>query len=290
MDENDKELKICSIVVLYEPKIEDFLHVCDYYDKVDIAYVIDNSKENNLELVMQSIRKTGADKGKVEYYHFPENIGLCKAFNFGVSEAQKKGCNWVLLMDSDSSFINDIIDVYISELKKLEDDKVAVLSPVHVYDRKKTKEYSGIKDVKWAMTSGCLYNVKAFNSIGGFMEKLFVECLDIDFCYRAREKGYRIVECGDAYLKHFPAETREFRLFGKMILKYGYASPNRYRMQARSIIWLIHRYKKLEDVIRYLSKWGKTILFFDKKADYISCLKKGTQEGRALVKEMKRIK
>lgn len=288
MDRED--LIICSILVLYEPKNDDLQHICDYYDKVDFAYVIDNSQKNNFEAIKKEICEIGANKEKLKYYHFPENIGLCRAFNFAVSEAAKIECNWVLLMDSDSSFISDIIEVYKNTLKHIDSNKVAVLSPVHIYDRSSADKYLGIKDVTWAMTSGCLYNIEIFETIGGFMNELFVECLDIDYCYRAHEKGYRVVECGEALLKHFPAETRECKFFGKTLFKYGYAPPKRYRMQAKSITWLIRRYRKPKDVARYLSKWVKVLLFFDNKSEYIKCLRAGTREGLDLVKLKSKLK
>lgn len=278
---------VSSIVVLYEPKPEEYSHICDYYGIVDIVYIIDNSKVDNRRLIEVVLSDRFGNLGKMQYFHFPENIGLCKALNFGMKCSMETGCDWALLMDADSSFITNIIAVYTEYLKNIEKN-VAVLAPVHIHDRSKAEEYVGEKELKWAMTSGCLYNVSIFEEIGGFKEELFVDGLDIDYCYKAREKGYKVIECGQALLKHYPAATKSFKLFGKTILKYGVSSPQRYRMQIRSLVWLIRRYKKFPDVVRYCWKWAKVILFFDRKSEYINEMKLGASEGKKLVKDAKK--
>lgn len=275
---------VSSIVVLYEPMPEEYSHICDYYGQVDIVYIIDNSKSDNRQPIETVLNDKFGNFSKMQYFHFPENIGLCKALNYGMSLSMEAGCDWALLMDADSSFITDIVAIYIERLKDIEEN-VAVLAPVHIHDRSNAEEYIGEKELKWAMTSGCLYNVSIFKRIGGFKEELFVDGLDIDYCYKAREAGYRIVECGQALLRHYPAATKSVKFFGKIILKYGVSSPQRYRMQIRSLVWLIRRYKQFPDVVRYCWKWAKVILFFDDKKKYIKEMKVGVSEGRHLAKD-----
>lgn len=274
---------IGSIVVLYEPKSEEYIHICDYYAYVDVVYIIDNSKKDNRDAVKKTVIEKCGSIGKLHYFHFPENIGLCKALNYGVRCSKKDGCDWALLMDADSSFISNVVNVYTEELKRI-DGTVAVLAPVHIHDRSKAARYDGKKELKWAMTSGCMYNISIFEKLGGFKEELFVDGLDIDYCYKAREAGYKIVECGNALLRHHPATTRELKIFGKTILKYGVASPSRYRMQARSLIWLIRKYKNPSDIVFYLWKWLKVLLLFDNKEEYIREMWQGSREGRSIPK------
>lgn len=83
-------------------------------------------------------------------------------------------------------------------------------------------------------------------------------------------------------LRHHPGETRVFRFAGRELLRYGYASPWRYYMQARALTWLIWKYKSPGDVLRYATKWGKALLFFDHKGTYIKEMLKGSREGISL--------
>ena len=78
------------------------------------------------------------------------------------------------------------------------------------------------------MTSGWLINIEIFEKQNGFFEELFVDGLDMDYCFKSHENGYLVIECGKAVINHHPAETRNCLGF-----KYGIASPYRYYMQAK---------------------------------------------------------
>ena len=269
---------ICAIVVLYETKLEEYKNILSYYNQVDFVYILDNSKESHEDIILKLLSK----KYNYRYIHFPENIGLCKALNYGMKMAKKNQFEWALLMDSDSYVKNDIIALYKDFLKKREDNKIAVLSPVHLFDRSNNKKYEGFKEIKWAMTSGCLYNVNIFKKIDGFMEELYVDGLDIDYGYKAIREGYKLYEIGEALIQHFPGETKEVKIGGKVLFKYGSSSPWRYYMQARALVWLILKYKSLYCLIMYFYKWIKVILFFNEKKIYIKELIKGSVEGKRL--------
>ena len=270
---------IGAIVVLYNPSFQEIKNIKDYYQKVDFTYIIDNSSKNNEKEVRDILRD---ENEHIKYFSFLENIGLCKALNFGMLQAKKDGCEWSLIMDADSSFISDIINVYVSIFKS--DPEVAIYAPVHIFDRSNNHEYKGVRSKEWVMTSGCFYKIDTFFEIGGFMEELFVDGLDIDFCYRAKEHGYKIVECGEALIKHHPAETHYAKLLGKTLFKYGKSSPWRYYMQSRSCVWCFLRYRKIGDLIRYLWRWFKILFLFNDKREYIYQMNSGTKEGIKLYK------
>ena len=98
-------MKTCSIVVLYEPENEEIENILDYYDFVDKAYILDNSVESREFIVNDVLSKhCGQVNEKAEYIHFSENIGLCKALNYGMKLAADEGFEWALLMDADSTF------------------------------------------------------------------------------------------------------------------------------------------------------------------------------------------
>lgn len=82
-----------------------------------------------------------------------------------------------------------------------------------------------------------------------------------------------------------PAETRFVKLGSRVLLKYGYASPWRYYMQARALVWMILRYRSYCDVVTYMYKWFKVIFFFDNKYDYVRQMIKGSKEGISLWRE-----
>ena len=280
---------ICSIVVLYNPTRDEVKNINTYMDMVDYVFVMDNSKENHYKEVVKIFDEK--DNGiKLKFFHFPENKGLCYAFNRGMKEAYELGCEWALLMDSDSFLLNNIIEIYKNYLEKFSTKKEAVLSPVHIFERSKLLAYDGFKECKWAMTSGCFYNINIFLRLNGFQEELFVDGLDIDYGYKVCQNGYKIIEVGKAKLKHFPGNTRVLTIGNREIFKYGWASSERYYMQARALIWIFLKYKSMRILGTYLYKWFKVLFLFDDKHEYIKKMKNGTCEGIKLWLKLRKVK
>ena len=129
---------IAAIVVLYNPTLDEIKHITDYYCLVDETIVLDNSDEDQFV----RIEKVIGDSKNLIYKWFGKNVGLCVALNAGMRIAKERGYKWSLLMDSDSSFITDIISVYKRFLSKNRDNDIAVLSPVHIHDRSYEREFS----------------------------------------------------------------------------------------------------------------------------------------------------
>lgn len=274
---------IGAIVVLFKPTKAEILNILTYKNEVDNILIIDNSPINHQDKIDNLIGLSDT----LHYVSYIENIGLCKALNKGVKELASIGCEWVVVFDADSQLETNIFNVYKQTITGYSDSMlVAVFAPQHSFDRSAKKIYRGYREVDWAMTSGWLINVEIFLNIGGFFEPLFVDGLDMDYCYLAREQGYKIIECGEAMLRHHPAETKKIIFFSK-IFKYGYASPERYFMQARCLVWTIKRYKKRIDKKMYFYKWVKVLFLFDDKKTYIKNMISGTREGLLLYRKYK---
>lgn len=265
---------IGAVVVLYNPSIAEIKNINTYKNKVDYTVIIDNSDIDHRGLVNSIINLSES----IVYYSEKKNIGLAKGFNVGINILIENNCEWALLLDADSILGNDIFSVYENAIKYYESDhNVAVFSPVHIFERSKNKPYTGYKNIVWTMTSGCIYNCYIFKQLCGFFEPLFVDGLDMDYCYKLHDNGFKVIECGEAIIKHNPAETKSFLGF-----KYGIASPKRYFMQARQLLWCWKKYKRINVIFIYFYKWLKVIFLFPNKKEYINQMIKGTKEGCAI--------
>ena len=260
------------------PTKEEIENINVYLSDIDYAVIVDNSDENNEELVTSTIQK----KNKIFYYSEQTNLGLCKGMNIGVRLLEEKDCDWALLFDADSKPCSNIVSVYKKAIEKYKGNDVAVFTPVHVFERSKNKPYHGYKNVNWSMTSGWCINVDIFKKQNGFFEELFVDGLDMDYCFKSNENGHEIIECGEAIIKHHPAETKSF-----LKIKYGVASPYRYYMQARQLVWCWKRYHRLELLFIYMYKWFKVLILFPMKREYIRNMIQGTRAGVSLLRSYK---
>ena len=125
------------------------------------------------------------------------------------------------------------------------------------------------------MQSANLVNAQVIREIGMYDEKLFIDGVDYEYCFRMRKAGYLIVQCANAKLKHAPAETRTLKWGNYIIFKYGVASPLRYYYQARNLLYIAIRYKSLRILCECLYKLVKILFLFDNKMGYLCMYWKG---------------
>lgn len=269
-----------TIVVLYNPTDGEISNLKHNLGKTELSIIIDNSKQSNYELV----KNCGKN---VKYFNFKSNIGLCKALNYGIQELLKDGCEWAFVLDADSVIDNNILNVYKDYISNNNVENVAVLAPVHIFERSKSKAYSGNKVVKRSMTSGWFININIFEKNLGFYEPLFVDGLDHDYCYRVRKKGYKVIECGEAIINHHPGNSVEVRFFGKKKI-IGIDSPLRYRMGATGEWWNLLHNKSLYDGAFFFYRIIKVLLYFPNKNEYFRQMFKGAKKGIELYKNEKK--
>lgn len=278
-------MKDGAVVVLYNPAKEELKNILCYAGKVDITYIVDNSPRSNYEQLMEIMN---IDHKKIIYKHFPDNPGLCKGMNIGISALRKSGCAWVFTMNSDSCFKNDVISIFREYVTQNDCTDIAILAPLYDFDRHKVNCYNGVRSLKRTMMSGNYLNVEIFEKMGGFLEVLFVDGLDNDYCIRCLKKGYRILECGQAVMEHMPCKTHTLSVLGRKFM-YGYDSVKRYYGHGRSLAFLIKRYKTAYEFLFYIYKLLKILFLFDHKKEYLCAYIRGTKDGLKAEKESRTI-
>ena len=221
--------------------------------------------------------KTRTDK--VRYISLDKNYGIARALNIGIKEAEKEKITYILTMDQDSKFKNNIIDIYEKFLNQTGCGKY-ILSPVYDTGRKQYKKKNVLYEkINYTMQSADLFNCKIFDDIGFFKEDFFIDVVDYEYCLRAKQKGYHIIRCNKALLEHEPASGKE-KKFGHFKLRYGYASPERYYYQIRNLLWTGIYYKNLSMFKWIIIKLLKILFLFPDKTVYFHMMAKAA--GNAL--------
>lgn len=266
MSENTEAIsKIAIIVILYHPGSTVINNIKTYANYADKLILVDNSPNNNSHIAQIFPNSI--------YIPLYKNYGIAKAINIGCDIAIKQNCQWIITMDQDSSFLNDIIAKY---KVRLNQNNIGMLIPYYSYDRTNKKLLQD-RAVKLAMQSAAMISVEIYKQIGAYEEKLFIDGVDYDYCYRIREKGYKIVQCHDALLKHSPAKTKQIRILF-YTFKYGIASPTRYYYQSRNLLYLLFKYKDLKILAIWLYKLFKICFLFPNKMTYLHFFFKGIKD------------
>ena len=97
-------MKIAGLIVLYHPGFEVINNIQSYLREIEKLFVVDNS-EPNYNSVEQELIKLGAN---FRYIVNSKNLGIAKALNQGVEAAVSEGFEWLLTMDQDSYFTDNL--------------------------------------------------------------------------------------------------------------------------------------------------------------------------------------
>lgn len=188
---------IFAVIVTYNPNSSLIRLYDSIKNQADEICVIDNNSCNKSSV---SILKELENKNISVIYN-KENVGVAAALNQGIKIAIDKKYEWVLTLDQDSEFLPNTYKLLLESYENLEDkNKTMIVAPkaIERINLKETnKNITDYKNVVWAdvtlnLTSGSLIKIEAFNKIGFYDDKLFIEQVDNDFCYRLIKNNYKI--------------------------------------------------------------------------------------------------
>lgn len=251
-----------GIVVAYNIDINVLKqNINSYIEYVDKVLVIDNSDNDKLKKI---------ENEDIIYKYLDGNKGIGKALNIGAKFAIKNDYKYVLTMDQDSLFDNNLLEIYKKHLAK----NIIIYSPNYIIERKKERKYNDdTKELYWTMTSGNLLNLEMYAKNGEFREDFFIDAVDYEYCLKARKNGYKILQCNDAKLRHNPGITKNKKMLF-LNYKYGYMSPTRLYYQVRNLSYLAKEYKCFRAKIIILVKLIKIVFLFEEKKKFFSYFKK----------------
>ncbi|MCI6648067.1 MAG: glycosyltransferase [Lachnospiraceae bacterium] len=268
MESINRKINIGAVVVLYYPD-EKVVEIIKQYPRIDSIILIDNSAQDNSKLFQEL--------DYVEYIPLKYNSGIATAMNKGIRLLIKKGIDYVITMDQDSQLTENVVNIYRKYLACHKD--ILALTPQYLTDRSIPKNIKGTEKVKSSLQSGTLFDIRIFEKIGYFDDKLFIEVVDLEFFLRMNSHGIPLIRCNEAVLQHHPAITHEKKIGWKTI-RYGVASPLRYYYGARNLYYVFHKYHSKEMLKGLLIRYAKVLLLFDDKKSYLKSMNEGIHDAR----------
>ena len=258
--------KVYGVVVLYNPDQSILKNINSYIDQVDILYAIDNSEDKN-NVLIQDIK----NNPKIQYIDNHGNQGLAHALNMGANLAIDSGADWLLTMDQDSRFDKDTLSKMIKWINENEIDDIGIVSPMHSVNSR--DNYQRQYDLV-TMTSGNLLNLKIFQKIGKFDEKLFIDSIDTEYCLRLNVNNYYIKRLKSMVLDHNLGDIKRknflflnFTVTNHNSIRRYYIIRNRFYVWGKYkeyFSWFINYEKKMtiKEIIKILLVEDDKILKF----------------------------
>jgi|SRR5690606_4796189 len=271
--------KVAAVFVLYNPSEEFIYNLNSVRKQVDWVYIIDNS-ENVNESVIRKIKLLE----NIEYLFNKSNIGIAAAINKAAELAIENNFEFILTMDQDSFIEENYINKMLQILSVK--GKIGLLAPlvVHILNPKEPTTRS-LERITVAMTSGCLVRLSAYKFINGFLEKLFIDYVDNEFCLRLKKSGYEVYRLNSVKLYHNLGDIKPKKiLFWKVFPTYH--SPLRLYYRTRNRLFVYKNYKSiyakyiLQDFILFIKEYIKILLFEDRKYEKTKMIIRGFTDYR----------
>jgi len=68
-------------------------------------------------------------------------------------------------------------------------------------------QYNKEREIFWATGAAMFVRSKVFNDLGGLDEDFFAHMEEIDFCWRVKNAGYKVIYCPDSVIYHYGGGT-----------------------------------------------------------------------------------
>lgn len=270
--------KTIAVIVSYEPDLDLLAELlAAVLPQVDETVIVDNgSLQVDLQRFLQ--KRFSAN---LCFLPLNDNRGIAAAQNRGIDWGRRRNASHILILDQDSKPAPDMVQRLHLGLRRMADlgCKVAAVGPRH-YDarrgcflsfwrqeglRSRTCQCAQADDVvavDHVISSGCLIPLSVLDAVGGMVEEMFIDYVDIEWSMRARYHGYEVFGVCNAILHHRLGDDPS-RFFSRTIDRH---SPVRRYYQFRNAIYLYRQTGpawnwKVADSYRLLRKYVFFALF-----------------------------
>src|SRR5258708_1906044 len=192
-----RKANTCAVIVTHHPDVDLRDRIAHIWPQVGKLIVVDNGSEGaELSYLQQLSLEIG--------FHLisnAKNLGVATAFNQGLWQAMEEGYAWGLSLDHDTLVADDMIETLSAVYEEFpQKDKLAIIGSnyIELKTGKLLFESNGDdgcpwREVKAATTSGSLMCLPVFAALGSLRDEFFIDCVDVEYCFRARSRGFRIV-------------------------------------------------------------------------------------------------
>jgi len=294
--------KSCAIIVTYNPDITPLLKLLRQLNKETNFVVIDNGSLG-IERLAGSIT---AYKKCQEIIQLENNEGLAKALNIGIKWALDNEYEYVFLFDQDSSlcdlFVSRMISAFKDACQNSQNHIAAVgpriinprtmrQTPFKLFNRLMLRSDMLFTNsnthyiADFLITSGTLLVLRYIDEIGDMKEKYFIDNIDLEWCFRAKSKGFDLIGTDDAVLYHAIGERSFNPLVRAGIIAQHNPARTYYSSRNRTHLYSVTYCPlgwKIRDMIRFFIKSGWLLLSSHERKQYWLNIRSGIKDAKYL--------
>ncbi|MGH8144981.1 MAG: glycosyltransferase family 2 protein [Rhodanobacteraceae bacterium] len=213
---------VCAVLVTHRPDLAVLAEaLAALIPQVGAVVLVDNATAD------PDFRDFCAERPGLRLLPLPENRGLACALNAGIQRARTlPQIKYVLLMDQDSVPEAGMVNALRLALERTDaPERLAAVGPrfrdprepadapfVQIrfpFNRKLrcSGDVAGIR-CDFLITSGCMIPLAVLDAVGGMDDALFIDNVDLDWCFRATAAGYSLHGVCAARMRHHLGDTR----------------------------------------------------------------------------------
>lgn len=221
--QQQKPARVLAVVVTFHPDQAMLRALLDRLaQQVGEILVVDNNLAAD-DSVWETLKDLGGWNPQVRIIRLGDNRGIAHAFNVGLEVAASEGFSHVLLSDQDSRPDRNMVEGLLQAEARMvargckvaavgpvyQDEVTGITFPVQVkeagrpfYTRKHVSaEHPDVATLS-LISSGTLIRSEVLEAVGGMLEPLFIDYVDVEWCLRAIARGYVVVATNDAVMHH----------------------------------------------------------------------------------------
>jgi rhamnosyltransferase len=259
--------QVCAVLVTYYPNMEEIKQNIDsLLSDFHGICIVDNSANEKVKNELQKMISDNSHIINIDFLN--DNYGIAKAQNVGIDWAFANKFNAILFLDQDSLFPKGYLSKLCEAYNYLVENgkRVGCLGPVATNrDLLNEESYNSIKsnseflEVDKTLSSGSLITKEVLNEVGVMDADLFIDLVDYEWCWRAKNKGYCTYILNTINMPHRLGEGR-IKFLG---LNIGIPSPIRHYYQFRNTIQLFKRkYIPIKFKLTYIVLLPMKLLFY----------------------------
>ena len=242
--------RCAAVFVTYMPSADIAGHVNRVIAQgVGAVIVVDNTPNDSFF----SAFSPGLFSKEPQLVRNKKNLGVARALNQGVELAREQGFEWVLTFDQDTVVKENFLSQMIQTLERISAGSVrpvAVLGANYidtVLDRPAhdAGAAAGAVEVREVITSGSMVSIAAFSAVGGFAEKLFIDMVDTEFCFRARQAGYSVWRTSLPLMEHSLGKLSPCKFLGMRFNVTNHLPERRYYI-FRNTLYMVWQFKMFD--------------------------------------------
>jgi len=213
---------VCAVLVTWQPDLAVLAELLGaLIPQVEHVVLVDNGTRD------PRFRDFCAEHPELALLALPGNLGLAHAMNLGIQRARAlPGVSHVLLMDQDSVPEPGMVGALKAALdSRGNDERVAAVGPcfrdlreaedapfvrIRFPFNKKLRCDGACEAIRcdFLISSGCLVPLAVLDEVGGMDDDLFIDNVDLDWCFRAAAAGHALYGVCAARLRHSLGATR----------------------------------------------------------------------------------